>query len=102
MSNVFKFSGKLLLKIALFPIVLILQAVCMLAELIVHLSTYVISPVVLFVLVFFIYSLATTHWQNAAILGCVEVGMVALVFGAMWIVDTGKELVGTFTAWIYW
>ena len=83
---------KIILKILLFPIVFILRFVWFIASLLVQLSMWVISPVILFVLGCGIYCVVKARWSDVFLLTLIEMGLFALSFGAGMIVDLAESL----------
>ena len=83
---------KMILKILLFPVVFILRFVWFIASLLVQLSMWVISPVILFVLGCGIYCVVKARWSDVFLLTLIEIGLFALTFGAGMIVDLAESL----------
>lgn len=83
---------KMILKILLFPVVFILRFVWFIASLLVQLSMWVISPVILFVLGCGIYCVVKARWSDVFLLTLIEMGLFALTFGAGMIVDLAESL----------
>ncbi len=76
---------RVLLKVAAWPLLLVLRIVAVLLHILTHVSAYVLSPLILFVLGCLIYSLAQTNWLNVGLLSLIEVMILAAMFGAAWI-----------------
>ena len=83
---------KMILKILLFPIVFILRFVWFIASLLVQISMWVISPVILFVLGCGIYCVVKARWSDVFLLTLIEMGLFALTFGAGMIVELVENL----------
>ena len=83
---------KMILKILLFPIVFILRFVWFIASLLVQISMWVISPVILFVLGCGIYCVVKARWSDVFLLTLIEMGLFALSFGAGMIVELVENL----------
>ena len=83
---------KMILKILLFPLVFVLRFVWFIASLLVQLSMWVISPVILFVLGCGIYCVVKARWSDVFLLTLIEIGLFALTFGAGMIVDPAESL----------
>ena len=83
---------KMILKILLFPIVFILRFVWFIASLLVQISMWVLSPVILFVLGCGIYCVVKARWSDMFLLTLIEMGLFALTFGAGMIVELVENL----------
>ena len=83
---------KMILKILLFPLVFVLRFVWFIASLLVQLSMWVISPVILFVLGCGIYCVVKARWSDVFLLTLIEMGLFALSFGAGMIVELVENL----------
>ena len=83
---------RIILKVLLFPVVFILRFVWFIASLLVQLSMWVISPVILFVLGCGIYCVVKARWSDVFLLTLIEMGLFALTFGAGMIVDLAESL----------
>ena len=83
---------KIILKILLFPIVFILRFVWFIASLLMQISMWVLSPIILFVLGCGIYCVVKARWSDVFLLTLIEMGLFALGFGAGMIVDLAESL----------
>ena len=83
---------RIILKVLLFPVVFILRFVWFIASLLVQLSMWVISPVILFVLGCGIYCVVKARWSDVFLLTLIEMGLFALTFGAGMIVELVENL----------
>ena len=83
---------RIILKVLLFPVVFILRFVWFIASLLVQLSMWVISPVILFVLGCSIYCVVKERWSDVFLLTLIEMGLFAAAFGAGMIVDLVENL----------
>ncbi len=83
---------KMILKILLFPVVFILRFVWFMDSLLLQLSMWVVSPVILFVLGCGIYCVVKARWSDVFLLTLIEMGLFALTFGAGMIVDLVESL----------
>ncbi len=83
---------KMIFKILLFPVVFILRFVWFMASLLLQLSMWVVSPVILFVLGCGIYCVVKARWSDVFLLTLIEMGLFALTFGAGMIVDLVESL----------
>ena len=87
-----KMLTKIILKILLFPLVFILCFVWFIASLLMQISMWVISPVILFVLGCGIYCVVKARWSDVFLLTLIEMGLFALTFGAGMIVELVENL----------
>ena len=83
---------KIFLKMLLFPITFILRFVWFIASLLMQISMWVISPVILFALGCGIYCVVKARWSDVFLLTLIEMGLFALSFGAGMIVDLAESL----------
>ena len=83
---------KMILKILLFPVVFILRFVWFIASLLMQISMWMLSPIILFVLGCGIYCVAKARWSDVFLLTLIEMGLFALNFGAGMIVDLADVL----------
>ena len=71
------FLLKLVLKILLLPVAFLLRFLCFIGNLLMQLSLWVLSPVMLFVLGCGIYSVVRASWTDAFLLTLIEMGLFA-------------------------
>ncbi len=83
---------RIILKVLLFPVVFILRFVWFIASILVQLSMWVMSPVILFVLGCGIYCVVKARWSDVFLLTLIEMGLFAAAFGAGMIVDLAESL----------
>ena len=83
---------KIMLKILLFPLVFILRFVWFIASLLMQISMWVLSPIILFVLGCGIYCVVKARWSDVFLLTLIEMGLFALSFGAGMIVELVENL----------
>ena len=83
---------KIMLKILLFPLVFILRFVWFIASLLMQISMWVLSPIILFVLGCGIYCVVKARWSDVFLLTLIEMGLFALTFGAGMIVELVENL----------
>ncbi len=76
---------KVVLKIMALPMIGILRFVNLVITILTHVSAYVLSPLILFVLGCGIYCIFQAKWMDVAILSVIEVLILAAMFGAAWI-----------------
>ena len=87
-----KMLTKIILKILLFPLVFILRFVWFIASLLMQISMWVLSPIILFVLGCGIYCVVKARWSDVFLLTLIEMGLFALTFGAGMIVELVENL----------
>ena len=87
-----KMLTKIMLKILLFPLVFILRFVWFIASLLMQISMWVLSPIILFVLGCGIYCVVKARWSDVFLLTLIEMGLFALSFGAGMIVELVENL----------
>ena len=87
-----KMLTKIILKILLFPLVFILRFVWFIASLLMQISMWVLSPIILFVLGCGIYCVVKARWSDVFLLTLIEMGLFALSFGAGMIVELVENL----------
>ncbi len=90
--KVIGFLLKTVLKIVLFPVLLLMMFIQWIANILINVSAYIISPVMLFVLGCGIYSVVKASWLNVALLTGIELGLFALLFGAGWVMAMMESL----------
>ncbi|MDO4648545.1 MAG: hypothetical protein Q4B26_07830 [Eubacteriales bacterium] len=83
--KVLRFLLKLIIKVVMFPIVLVAMFLHWIASILINLSAYILSPVMLFVLGCAIYSVVKANWLNVGLLTGIEFGLLILMFGAQWV-----------------
>ena len=83
---------KIILKILLFPLVFVLRFVWFIASLLVQISMWVLSPIILFALGCGIYCVVKARWSDVFLLTLIEMGLFALSFGAGMIVELAESL----------
>lgn len=76
------FLLKLMLKILLLPVAFFLRFLCFIWNLLMQLSLWVLSPVMLFVLGCGIYSVVRASWTDVFLLTMIEMGLFAAAVGA--------------------
>ena len=83
---------KMILKLLLFPLVFILRFVWFIASILMQISMWVLSPIILFVLGCGIYCVVKARWSDVFLLTLIEMGLFALSFGAGMIVELVENL----------
>ena len=86
------FLLKLVLKILLLPVAFLLQFLCFIWNLLMQLSLWVLSPVMLFVLGCGIYSVVRASWTDVFLLTLIEMGLFAAAVGAGGIMELMERL----------
>ena len=84
------FLLKLVLKILLLPVAFLLRFLCFIWNLLMQLSLWVLSPVMLFVLGCGIYSVVRASWTDVFLL--IEMGLFAAAVGAGGIMELMERL----------
>ena len=84
------FLLKLVLKILLLPVAFLLRFLCFIWNLLMQLSLWVLSPVMLFVLG--IYSVVRASWTDVFLLTLIEMGLFAAAVGAGGIMELMERL----------
>ena len=84
------FLLKLVLKILLLPVAFLLRFLCFIWNLLMQLSLWVLSPVMLFVLGCGIYSVVRANWTD--VLTLIEMGLFAAAVGAGGIMELMEQL----------
>ena len=74
--KIVSFLLKLMLKILLLPVAFFLRFLCFIWNLLMQLSLWVLSPVMLFVLGCGIYSVVRASWTDVFLLTMIEMGAV--------------------------
>jgi hypothetical protein len=86
------FLLKLVLKILLLPVAFLLRFLCFIWNLLMQLSLWVLSPVMLFVLGCGIYSVVRASWTDVFLLTLIEMGLFAATVGAGGIMELMERL----------
>ena len=86
------FLLKLMLKILLLPVAFLLRFLCFIWNLLMQLSLWVLSPVILFVLGCGIYSVVRASWTDVFLLTLIEMGLFAAAVGAGGIMELMERL----------
>ena len=86
------FLLKLVLKILLLPVAFLLRFLCFIWNLLMQLSLWVLSPVMLFVLGCGIYSVVRASWTDVFLLTLIEMGLFAAAVGASGIMELMERL----------
>ena len=74
-------------KLLVLPLILLLKIVYALAYLVTHVGTYILSPVILFVLGCGIWCAVQGRWTDVGLLAGIEIMIVAVIFAAVWLLD---------------
>ena len=83
---------KLVLKILLLPVAFLLRFLCFIGNLLMQLSLWVLSPIMLFVLGCGIYSVVRASWTDVFLLTLIEMGLFAAAVGAGGIMELMEQL----------
>ena len=90
--KIVSFLLKLMLKILLLPVAFLLRFLCFIWNLLMQLSLWVLSPVMLFVLGCGIYSVVRASWTDVFLLTLIEMGLFAAAVGAGSIMELMVQL----------
>ncbi len=101
MVKILGFLLKLVVKIVMFPIVLIAMFIHWIVSILINLSVYILSPVMLFVLACGIYSVVKANWLNVGLLTGIEFGLFILMFGAQWVEDAMESICDGLIGFMY-
>lgn len=82
---------KLLLKILALPVILILKIFAFAVKILVHLSAYVLSPLMLIITGCAVYCLVKTRWTDVAILAVMDALIFTAMFAAGWITCLAED-----------
>lgn len=93
-----KYILKMVLKLAALPVILILRIAMLLTKIV---GSYIMSPVMLFILGCGIYCLVKTRWTDVAILFGMEAVIGLLMFGGLWIYCNAMDLCDSLTAFLH-
>ena len=96
-----KYILKSLLKLAAMPVILILRIAMLLTKIVGYVGSYVMSPVMLFILGCGIYCLVKTRWTDVAILFGTEAVIGLLMFGGLWIYCNAMYLCNSLTDFLH-
>ena len=80
--KIVSFLLKLVLRILLLPVAFLLRFLCFIWNLLMQLSLWVLSPVMLFVLGCGIYSVVRASWADVFLLTLIEMGLFSAAVGA--------------------
>lgn len=86
------FLLKLMLKILLLPVAFLLRFLCFIWNLLMQLSLWVLSPIMLFVFGCGIYSVVRASWTDVFLLTLIEMGLFAAAVGAGGIMELMEQL----------
>ena len=74
-------------KLLVLPLILLLKIIYTLAYLVTHIGTYILSPLILFVLGCGIWCATQGRWADVGLLTGIEVMIIAVIFAAVWLLD---------------
>lgn len=89
------------LKLLVLPLLLVCMIAMALVRLLTNLSSYIIGPLMLFLLGFCVYFIVQQTWNQVAILAVLEVLCVAALFGAVCIETLLANVCGTLTGFLH-
>lgn len=91
---------KLILKFFALPVILVLKLFTLLVNVLVHLSAYVLSPLVLFISGILIYSLVKQNWFDAALAASMDAVIYLAMFAAGWMTCMAEDACNGLTAFL--
>ena len=74
-------------KLLVLSLILLLKIIYTLAYLVTHIGTYILSPLILFVLGCGIWCATQGRWADVGLLTGIEVMIIAVIFAAVWLLD---------------
>ena len=77
---------KLILKVALLPVIAVLWVVDLLANMLLTVGSYVLGPLMFFILFCCIYTVVKQLWNQTLLLALIEGFCVLVFFGAGWFI----------------
>ncbi len=92
---------KVVLKILALPVIGVLRLANWMITVLTHVSAYVLSPLILFVLGCGIYCIFQAKWMDVAILSVIEVLIFAAMFGAAWIGFLVEDLCESLSTFVH-
>lgn len=91
---------KLILKILALPVILVLKLFTWIVHVLVHLSAYVLSPLMLFISGILIYSLVKQNWFDAALAAGMDGAVFLAMFAAGWMTCMAEDACAGLTAFL--
>lgn len=92
---------KLLWKALALPTILVLKIFVLAVHVLVNLSAYVLSPLMLFITGCAVYCLVKTRWTDVAILAAMDGVIFAAMFAAGWITCLAEDACDNLTAFLH-
>ena len=83
------------------PVILILRIAILLTKVVGYVGSYIMSPVMIFILGYGIYCLVKTRWTDVVILFGMEAVIGLLMFGGLWIYCNAMDLCESLTALLH-
>lgn len=83
-----KFLLKILAILVIVPVFILMMAV----KLLVNLSSYILGPLMLFLIGCAIYTIIQSAWSQLLILGIMLMACVLALFGASWVIVTLEDV----------
>lgn len=96
------FFAKLILKLPVLLLLFLLRFVWFIAYLLTHISGWIISPVILFVLGCGIYCVVKARWTDVFLLTMIEMGLFAIACGAVLVVELMDSLCEKLSGVLAW
>ena len=88
-------------KLLVLPLILLLKILYALAYLVTHVGTYILSPVILFVLGCGIWCATQGRWADVGLLTGIEVMIIAVIFAAVWLLDVVQTASGGLVSFLH-
>ena len=88
-------------KLLVLPLILLLKIIYALAYLVTHVGTYILSPLILFVLGCGIWCATQGRWTDVGLLAGIEVMIVAVIFAAVWLLDVVQTASGGLVSFLH-
>lgn len=96
-----KYIFKLILKLAVLPLILLLRIAMLLAKAAGYAGSYILSPIMLFILGYGIYCLVKTRWRDVALLFGMEACIWILSFCGVWLYATAGDICDGLAAFLH-
>ena len=96
-----KYILKSILKLPALVLMLALRIAMLLVKIAGHVGSYILSPVMLFILGCGIYCLVKTRWTDVALLFGMEAVIGLLMFCGLWIYATAGDICESISAFLH-
>ena len=92
---------KLPFKILALPVMLVLGALGLIAQLATNFSCYIVGPFMLFLGGWCVYAIVMQLWSQLAILVVLLLGCVVMLFGASWLIVFLESVIGRLSDFVH-